>query len=94
MWPCVAGRVCGNRFLQRLMSPSPESQVMFASAFSCIGDFFRLFDIHTFYAMATIYTPGAHALTPAALTSCAHVWSLVIGWILFEHMSGAHNRSS
>ena len=31
-WPCV----CGNRLLERLMSPSPspKSQVMFASAFS------------------------------------------------------------
>ena len=26
--------VCGNRLLQRLMSPSPKSQVMFESAFS------------------------------------------------------------
>ena len=26
--------VCGNRLLERLMSPSPKSQVMFASAFS------------------------------------------------------------
>ena len=38
--PCVrvAGRVCVcvccNRLLERLMSPSPTSQVMFASAFS------------------------------------------------------------
>ena len=31
---CVAGRVCGNRLLQRLMSPSPKSQVMFVFAFS------------------------------------------------------------
>ena len=29
-WPYV----CGNRLLERLMSPSPKSQVMFASAFS------------------------------------------------------------
>ena len=28
----VAGRVCGNQLLERLMSPSPKSQVMFASA--------------------------------------------------------------
>ena len=33
--------------------------------------------------------PGAHALTPAALTSCACVRSLAIGWIVFEHMSRA-----
>ena len=32
MWPC------GNRLLNRLMSPSPKSLVMFASAFSLIGD--------------------------------------------------------
>ena len=30
----VCGRVCGNRSLKRLMSPSPKSPVMFASAFS------------------------------------------------------------
>ena len=30
----VAVRVCGNQVLERLMSPSPKSQVMFASAFS------------------------------------------------------------
>ena len=34
MWPC------GNRLLKRLMSPSQKSEVMFASAFSWIGDFF------------------------------------------------------
>ena len=27
VWPCQ--RVCGNRLLKRLMSPSPKSQVMF-----------------------------------------------------------------
>ena len=30
--------MCVNRLLERLMSPSPKSQVMFASAFSWIGD--------------------------------------------------------
>ena len=42
MWPSgrVASRVCVNRLLERLMSPSQKSQVMFASAFSPIGDFF------------------------------------------------------
>ena len=38
MW--LVGRVCGNQLLERLMSPSPKSQVMFAPAFSWIGDFF------------------------------------------------------
>ena len=32
--------VLDRKLLQRLMSPSPKSQVMFASAFSWIGDFF------------------------------------------------------
>ena len=32
---------------------------------------------------------GAHALTPAALTSCARVGSFAIARILFEHMSRA-----
>ena len=31
---CVAVCVCGSRLLERLMSPSPKPQVMFASAFS------------------------------------------------------------
>ena len=30
----LAGRVCGNQLLEWLMSPSPKSQDMFASAFS------------------------------------------------------------
>ena len=51
VWPCVC--VCGNRLIERLMSPS------------------------------------AHALTPAALMSCARVRSLAIGRILFQHMSRA-----
>ena len=34
---------CGNRLLERPMSPSPKSQVVFASAFSSIGDFFSYF---------------------------------------------------
>ena len=41
----VCGRVCGNRLPKRLLSPSPKSQVMFASVFSWIGDFFRIFGI-------------------------------------------------
>ncbi len=32
--PCVRVCVCGNRLLKRLVSPSPKSQVMLASAFS------------------------------------------------------------
>ena len=31
---CACVCVCVNRLLERLMSPSPKSQVMFASAFS------------------------------------------------------------
>ena len=37
-----------------LMSPSPKSQVMFASAFSWIGDFFRIFGIHIFKVTASL----------------------------------------
>ena len=33
--------VLDRKLLERLMSPSPKSQVMFASAFSWIGDFFE-----------------------------------------------------
>ena len=39
---------------KRLMSPSPKSQVMFASAFSWIGDFVRFLGIRSFYATATL----------------------------------------
>ena len=48
MWPC------GNRLLKRRMPPSPKSQVMFASAFLWIGDYFRIFGIHSFYATGTL----------------------------------------
>ena len=36
-----ASHVLDRKLLERLMSPSPKSQVMFASAFSWIGDFFE-----------------------------------------------------
>ena len=62
------------------MSPSPKLQVMFASAFSGIGDFFPIFGIHTFYATATFYTPGTHALNTCGRRSRVHsARSLVIG---------------
>ena len=44
LWVRGAVRACGSvldrKLLERLMSPSPKSQVMFASAFSWIGDLF------------------------------------------------------
>ena len=43
--------VLDRKLLERLMSP--KSQVMFASAFSWIGDFFRIFGIHIFQVMAS-----------------------------------------
>ena len=64
VWP--SGRLAvwpsGNRLLERLMSPSPKSQDMFASAFSRTGDFFRIFGIHTFYATVTLFNMS---LSPA-----------------------------
>ena len=45
--------VLDRKLLERLMSPSPKSQVMFASVFSGIGDFFRIFGIHIFQVMAS-----------------------------------------
>ena len=45
--------VLDRKLLERLMSPSPKSQLMFASAFSRIGDFFRIFGIHIFQVMAS-----------------------------------------
>ena len=47
MYVCMyVSHVLDRKLLERLMSPSPKSQVMFASAFSWIGDFFRIFGIH------------------------------------------------
>ena len=45
MYVCVyVSHVLDRKLLERqLMSPSPKSQVMFASAFSLIGDFFSNF---------------------------------------------------
>ncbi len=40
--------VLDRKLLERLMSPSPKSQVMFAPAFSWIGDFFSNFGINIF----------------------------------------------
>ena len=44
------------------MSPSPKSQVMFASAFSGIGDFFRILGIRSFYVrpLCCIYEYACH----------------------------------
>ena len=54
MYVCVyVAHVLDRKLLERLMSPSPKSQVMFASAFSWIGDFSRIFGIHIFQVMAS-----------------------------------------
>ena len=63
------------------MSPSPKWQVMFASAFSSIGDYFRIFGIHTFYATATfVEYINMHAmnmwLTGAATVVVGADWTL------------------
>ena len=48
MWVRPFVRACGSvldrKLLERLMSPSTKSQVMFASAFSWIGDFSNFWD--------------------------------------------------
>ena len=46
--------VVDRKLLEWLMSPSPKSKVMFASAFSWIGDFVRIFGIHIFQVMASL----------------------------------------
>ena len=43
LWVAWFKPVVDRKLLERLMSPSPKSQVMFASAFSWIGDFFSNF---------------------------------------------------
>ena len=49
--------VCGNWLLYRLMAPSQRSQVVFASAFSWIGDFFVFlaFIVYTLWPLCWIY---------------------------------------
>ena len=56
MYVCMyVSHVLDRKLLELLMSPSPKSQVMFASAFSRIGDFFsRIFGIHIFQVMASL----------------------------------------
>ena len=55
MYVCVyVSHVLDRKLLERLMSPSQKSQVMFAPAFSWIGDFFRIFGIHIFQVMASL----------------------------------------
>ena len=51
----VCVRVCGNRLLERPISP--KSQVMFVSAFSWIGDFFVFlaFILFTLWSLCWIY---------------------------------------
>ena len=55
---------CVNRLLERLMSPSPKSQVMFASAFSWIGDFyvFLAFIVCKLRPLCWIYEYACHTL--------------------------------
>ena len=43
--------LAGNRLLQRLMSPSQKSQVMFASAFSGIGEFVFVFLVFVVFTL-------------------------------------------
>ena len=57
MYVCMyVSHVFDRKLLERLMSPSPKAEVMFASAFSSIGDFFRIFGIHIFQVMASLFT--------------------------------------
>ena len=54
LWVAWFKPVVDRKLLERLMSPPPKSHVMFASAFSWIGDFFRIFGIHIFQVMASL----------------------------------------
>ena len=75
-WPCV----CGNQLPERLMSPSQKSQVMFASAFSRIDDFFVFLAFIVFKYFLQAGWICTYTLTGyAALTSCARVRNLAIG---------------
>ena len=47
MYVCMyVSHVLDRKLLERLMSPSPKSQVM--------GDFFRIFGIHVFQVMGSL----------------------------------------
>ena len=65
---CVCVCVCVNRLLERLMSPSPKSQVMFVphSHESVIFSYICHSVLNFFN---TFYTPGAYALTRSQLCS-------------------------
>ncbi len=55
MYVCMyVSHVLDSKLLEPVMSPSPKSHVMLASAFSWIGDFFRIFGIHIFQVMASL----------------------------------------
>ena len=55
VWPCM----CGNRPLERLLSPSPKSQVMFESAFSWIDDF-AVFLAFIRFTLRPLFTRRGH----------------------------------
>ena len=69
MYVCMY--VCGKWLLERLMTPSPKSQVMFASAFSWIGDFLVFLPFIPF-TQRPLFTRRVHMhLTPAVVASGA-----------------------
>ena len=76
--------VLDRKLLERLMSPSPKSQVMFASAFSWIGDFFRIFGIHIhsygeFVEFSLRFTAAAWAVGRSrAVAVCQRVHYIIL----------------
>ena len=86
VWPCVC---VWQPTPRTLMSPSPKSQVMFASAFSRIGIFFRIFGIHTFYATATLLCMNMHAMN---LCSGRWLWGR-IGFCISRMQNGIQNMA-
>ena len=87
------------------MSRSPKLQVMFASAFSCFGDFFRIFVIHIFKVTASLRfhemklraspAVGQRALASGSRAARERLaWSLAIGRRGVIAILGCHCRKA
>ncbi len=77
MYVCVyVSHVLDRKLLERLMSP--KSQVMFASAFSWIGDLFRIFGIHSFYTKPTLLNIWIWMQWADAAELCTHACSSAV----------------
>ena len=70
LWVAWFKPVVDRKLLERLMSPSPKSQVMFESAFSWIGDFFEFLGLIFFKLWRVWCQPFATSLFARWHHSC------------------------